>query len=140
MKQQKLIILMMPIINVIAMNILQYMDGSLISNNVYNWGLQFAVIIGGLFFYIIHYILAFCIPVILYRRTKIMTTKDGLLACNSMLIANVLMVILEIREANIDYFPQYMMATTGITMCVVIIVSLLLVVKCRREGKSNSMQ
>ena len=69
-----------------------------------------------------------------------MTTKDGLLACNSMLIANVFMVVLEIREANIDYFPQYIMAPIGITMCVVIIESILLVVKCRREGKLNNTQ
>lgn len=122
-----------PTINIIFMNIFKYAENICSFSGAYNWWGQFLLIIVELICYGLHYLLAFLMPVLLYKRKKELCFKSWLFVVTAVLAANVIMLIFELLQAGIDRFPQYMVAPVCITMGTVIIVSTLVCKMSKRQ-------
>ncbi len=68
-----------PTINIIFMNIFKYAENICSFSGSYNWWGQFLLIIVELICYGLHYLLAFLMPVLLYKRKKSFVLKVGCL-------------------------------------------------------------
>lgn len=111
------------------MNVFEYIDCLRNPAGAGNWWIQFLLIIFELAFHGIHYALAIVIPVLIYKRKKEFSIKSCLLAVSAILMANVVMLILELMNAGLDSFPNYMLRPVCVSMAVVIIVSALILSK-----------
>lgn len=139
-KWQRWMIWLIPTINIIFMNGAEYAEAAYSSDSGYNWWGQFLPLFVGLVFYVLHYILAFLTPVLLYKRQKAFSFRSCLFAVTAVLAANAIMLMFELAQAGPDRFPQYMIAPVCITMGAVIIVSALLMAKQRRGKESGVKQ
>ena len=128
-----------PTINIIITNVLQYIDNMYFSDGDYNWWLDFLLLIVILIFYVLHYVLALAIPILLYKCEKNFNFSLYLFAVLSILIANIVMVLnpgeLLYYGVSLDNFPQYMIKPICVTLATVIIVSTLILAKQRRSTR-----
>lgn len=130
MKKLKLhIIWIIPTLNTVLMNVFEYIDCLRNPAGAGNWWIQFLLIIFELAFHGIHYALAIVIPVLIYKRKKEFSIKSCLLAVSAIFMANVVMLILELMNAGLDSFPNYMLRPVCVSMAAVIIVSALILSK-----------
>ena len=123
------IIWIIPTLNIVLMNVFEYIDCLRNPAEAGNWWIQFLLIIFELAFHGIHYALAIVIPVLIYKRKKEFSIKSCLLTVSAILMANVVMLILELMNADLDSFPSYMLRPVCISMAAVIIVSALIMLK-----------
>lgn len=123
------VIWIIPTLNIVLMNVFEYIDCLRNPAGAGNWWIQFLLIIFELAFHGIHYALAIVIPVLIYKRKKEFSIKSCLLAVSAILMANVVMLILELMNAGLDSFPNYMLRPVCVSMAVVIIVSALILSK-----------
>lgn len=123
------VIWIIPTLNIVLMNVFEYIDCLRNPAGAGNWWIQFLLIIFELAFHGIHYALAIVIPVLIYKRKKEFSIKSCLLAVSAILMANVVMLILELMNAGLDSFPNYMLRPVCVSMAAVIIVSALILSK-----------
>ena len=132
-KLQLGIIWIIPTLNIVLMNVFEYIDCLRSPDGASNWWIQFILIIFELVFHGIHYALALVIPVLIYKCKKELSIKGCVLAVSAILIANIVMLILELMNAGFDSFPNYILRPVCVSMAVVIIVSVLIMSKCFYE-------
>lgn len=131
------VICMIPTINIIVMNVFQYIDNMYFSDGDYNWWLNFLLLIVRLVFDVLHYVLALTIPILLYKCKKKFNFRICLFSVLSVLIANIIMAFnpgeLLYYGVRLNNFPQYMIRPICVTMATVLIVSIFILVKQNRK-------
>lgn len=123
--------------NIIIMNVLQYIENIYISNGTNNWWINLVLILVIAALYLLHYVLALVIPILFYKIENKFNSRICLLSILSVLIANVVMLFEPGEphsQVSLSNIPHYMMRPICITMVTVIIVSILILVKQRRDA------
>lgn len=128
-RQYILILLLVPSINIIASNILHYIEYALVPNTSTNWCIQFMFAMVYLIFDILHLSFSFVLPLILCKCKKEFSVQSGLIVTTAVLAANIIMVVSKVIQADLNYFPHYLDLPVGISMLGVILTSLILIIK-----------
>lgn len=132
MKQKLLILWSVPLINILIMNILTYIEELWMEKDYCNWGVQFFFVIANLILLILHYILSFVLPFFYIKIKNIFTYKSCVFTTTAVLTANIIMLALELSLIKFEYLPQYTLRTICISMFTVSIVSILFMIKYKR--------
>lgn len=131
-------ICLIPTINIMIMNVFQYIENMYTLDGSYNWWLDLILLIIVLIFYMLHYVLALAVPILLYKCKREFNFRICSLSVLSVLTANIIMFFepgVADSQVSLNNIPQYMVRPVCITMATVIIVSIFILIKQSRSTR-----